>query len=192
MRRIQRSDLMDTLTPVGAVALRSADKDSTEPRRAARRTEAESEPEQGEERGQHEADEDGGHQGEVEREVPPAIDDVAGQAAERHLGPQAHQEADHEQDGAREDERASQVRHDSMLLQGWLPSGRSSQSGPRRSAGVPDARRRRSMMASLSGKAILVMVMPQPAGRPEVPADCTPFTQATRPTADIRQPSAKR
>jgi len=42
----------------------------------------------------------------------------------------------------------------------------------------------------LSGNAIFVIVMPQPMGRPGVVDSCA-LTQATRPTADARQPSPK-
>src|SRR4051812_26506071 len=141
--------------------------------------------------GQQEAEQERGHEREVEGEAPLAVDDVAGQAAEAERAAAEHeQEAEPEEDRAQHDKDAADVRHAPIVGadQGSPRSG-TGPPGMRRSAGISEARRRRSTIASLSGKAIFVIVIPQPEGRPEPAALSSPLTQTTRPTALTRQPS---
>src|ERR1700716_2410263 len=108
-------------------------------------------PEDVEDRRQQEAEQQRGHERKVEREVALPIDDVAGQPAQaRDPGPQGKKQADDEEHAAEDEERAADLRHDPYY---------------RRRSGITEARRRRSMRASLSGKEIFVMVIPQPVGR---------------------------
>jgi len=66
-----------------------------------------------EQHGEHHADEDGGRYWEIERRVLPTIENIAGQASERHVRPtrQSQYDANADNDHTHDDQQFSQIGH---------------------------------------------------------------------------------